>query len=259
MWGTIQMEEDVLTLAAASVSTSKAWESWWKSSAKHRDQNRERRKVKLDLVTVCSLRKAPQRSHRLLERKTSTDAQPTKKSEYISNWSDAFNVWSAATGPVPKVRLHALTSMALTPHPGGLGFSSCLGEAHLLSDYPGFCLGGRRGPSVYMPSSPGKDKIGLFILSPQDRQENTANGIREIQGGLCIATRRLPHWNSHLTTTVEIFSGSKGYGGSWRLPSSRVGPASCRAPSLTTVDVRGSWQGQIPSSHPETGTHTVLV
>ena len=249
----------MLTLAAASVSTSKAWESWWKSSAEQRDQKREKRKVQLDLVTVCSLRKAPQRSHRRLERKTSTGAQPTKKGKHVSNWSDALNVWNAAAGPVPKVGLRALTSMALTAHPGGLGSSPRRGEAHLLLDYPGFCLGGRRGPSVYMPSSPGRDKIGLFILAPQVGQENTGNGIREIQGGLCIATGRLPHWNSHLTTTVEIFSGSKGYGGSWRLPSSRVGPASCRAPSLTSVDVRGSWQGQIPSSHPETGTHTVLV
>ena len=257
MWGTIQTEEDELTLAAASVSTSKAWESWWKSSAKHRDQKRERRKVKLDFF---SLRKASQRSHRLLERKTSADAQPTKKGEYISNWSDALNMWSAATGPVPKVRLRALTSMALTPRPGGLGsFSPCLGVAHLLSDYPDFCLGGRRGPSVYMLSSPGRVKIGLFILSPQDRQENTANRIREIQGGLCIATGRLPHWISHLATRVEIFSGSKSYGGSWRLPSSRVGPASCQVSSLTTEDIRGSWQGQIPPSYLETGTQTVLV
>lgn len=81
--------------------------------------------------------------------------------------------------------------MALTPHPGGLAsFSPCLGEAHLLWDDPDFCLGGRRGPSAYMPSSPGRVKIWLFTLSPQDGKENIVKVIREIQGVLSIAKRK---------------------------------------------------------------------
>ena len=46
--GTMQLEKDELTLAAASVSTSKAWESWWKSSAKNTDQKRGENEVGLD-------------------------------------------------------------------------------------------------------------------------------------------------------------------------------------------------------------------
>lgn len=54
--------------------------------------------------------------------------------------------------------------------------------SYLLWDYPDFCLGGRRGPSAYMPFSPGRVRRhdhSLFLT--QDKQENLAKAVREIQ------------------------------------------------------------------------------
>lgn len=53
-----------------------------------------------------------------------------------------------------------------TPCPGELASSStCLRESHLLWDYPDFCLGGRRGPSAYMLSSPRRVRRHCHSLS----------------------------------------------------------------------------------------------
>ena len=60
--------------------------------------------------------------------------------------------------------------------------SPYLGESHLLWDYLDFCLGGRKGPSVYMPFSPGRIRRQSHSLSlTLDEEENLAEVIREIQ------------------------------------------------------------------------------
>lgn len=56
------MKEVPLTLAAASVSTSKAWESWWKSSATHNDK-KARGENKMKLGSDNGILKKPRSAH----------------------------------------------------------------------------------------------------------------------------------------------------------------------------------------------------
>lgn len=134
-----------------------------------------------------------------------------------------------------------------------------LGESHLLWDYPDFCQDGRRGPSAYMPSSPGRVRRGgrSFTLSPGDGQENLAKVISEIQKVLPTPKAAGSHTETVTSRpprrfTVEEAEATVGAsraqqrGWAYFLPMDHL----VSAPWMSN----GSWQGQVLYSHLETGT-----
>lgn len=117
-----------------------------------------------------------------------------------------------------------------------------LGESHLLWDYLDFCLGGRRGPSAYMPFSPGRIRRQSHSLSlPQDEEENLAKVTREIRKVSPSLKERLlaPAWRQSPRDHQSDWQ--------WRQQRQRRGWASF-PPGLTPVST-GSWQGQARHSH----------
>lgn len=123
--------------------------------------------MKLDLGIVCSLQKAPQGSHSLAEKPT------------LADMDQQGRVGTSATDQMPLVCEAHLKPGHVRRHsqggsPGPDQWPSpppapppllCLGESHLLWDYPDFCLGGRRGLSACMPFSPGGVRRRDYSLS----------------------------------------------------------------------------------------------
>lgn len=137
--GHSSVKEVPLTLAAASVSTSKAWESWWKSSATH--DKKARGENKMELGSDNGILKKPR------------SARPANSEQEVYPQSAGHPITWSELGPWLKaghVCLHPEHRHPVQPPTHTQGTRG----PHLLWGYLDFCLGGRRALFAYMPSSP---------------------------------------------------------------------------------------------------------